>query len=331
MATKKSLDILYQSDDTYAPYCGVSLESLLENNKDMNLYVHIMSDNISQINKGRLQKIVKNHGQNMRFIDGGDMVNKLTSLSVAPYRGESYAAFFKIFAYNDLKLKTDRLLYIDCDILVLKSIKDLCDANLGAHTLGMVEDFIGTWYKKVIKIPEEDTYYNTGIMLVDQKNWQKNKLTNKILNEYETTSKNYWLADQDVINICCRKDTKTLDMKYNIFSQFYDGVKFTKFIYGTRKGYYNNSYIESILASPTMVHCMSGWYGRPWMSKTSHPMKYKWNKYLSNTPFKEEAKVSNPNTNYDLGKKLSRLPLLHKILIAQTRFKKIRKVIEIYS
>lgn len=329
--TKKSLDVLYQCDDGYALLCGVSLESLLENNKDMDFFIHIMSDGITSSNKKRIKDIADKHGQSLEFIDAEPIVRQLKKLGVAPYRGESYAPYFKIFAYRDLKLKTNKLLYIDCDILVLNSVSELCDFDLEHHTLGMVEDFIGGWYKKVIKLPQTNIYYNAGLMLVNQKNWKKNGFTEKILKSYQETGKNYWLADQDIINICCGKDTRKLDIKYNLFSQFYDGVGFTKFIYGTRKGYYADPHIKKALANPTAVHCMSGWYGRPWMSPNDHPVKQAWLKHLASTPFSETLDVSNPNANYNLDRKLSKLPLLHKLIIGIVRFKKIKKVIRTYS
>lgn len=311
-----ALDVIYQCDDTYASYCAVSLTSLLENNRDLDLYVHIMSDAISPRNQTRLREVVERHKQSIEFVNGDYIKRELSSIGVAPFRGESYATFFKIFAYNDLQSKTGRLLYIDCDILILKSIKELCDFDLGRYTLGMVEDFIGTWYKTIVKIPEEEAYYNAGVMLVDQKRWREKKLTGKILNQYKKTGKNYWLADQDILNICCRKDVKRLDIKYDLFSQFYDGVRFTRFIYGTRKAFYTNSRIRRALKDPTMVHCMNGWYGRPWEEPNEHPMKENWAKYLNMTPFKDERKVANPNRNYGLDKNLSKLPALHKVLIA---------------
>ena len=331
MTTKQSLDVLYQCDDGYAPLCGVSLESLLANNKDIEFSIHIMSDGITPANKKRIKNIADNHKQSLEFIDAKSIVSELKKLGVEPYRGESYAPYLKIFAYRDLKTKTGKILYIDCDILILNSVAELASLNLKNHTLGMVEDFIGGWYKKVIGLPQANNYYNAGLMLVNQKNWKKNNFTEKILQSYQKTGKNYWLADQDIINICCGKDTAKLDIKYNLFSQFYDGVRFTKFIYGTRKQYYDSSHILNALKNPTAVHCMSGWYGRPWMTPNKHPMKGAWLKHLASTPFNGILQMDNPNENYNLDRKLSKLPLLHKIIIAIVRFRKIKKVIKAYS
>jgi hypothetical protein len=49
------------------------------------------------------------------------------------------------------------------------------------------------------------------------------------------------------------------------------------------------------------------------------------------TLFKDERKVANPNRNYSLNKNLSKLPALHKVLIAKTRFEKIEKVKKTYT
>lgn len=39
--SKNSINILCATDDNYAPYCGVMLTSLLENNKQYNIDIYI--------------------------------------------------------------------------------------------------------------------------------------------------------------------------------------------------------------------------------------------------------------------------------------------------
>ena len=73
-----ALDVIYQCDDVCAAYCAVSLTSLLENNRDLDHYVHIMSDDISPGNQARLREIVEGHQQSVEFVDGDYIKKKPT-------------------------------------------------------------------------------------------------------------------------------------------------------------------------------------------------------------------------------------------------------------
>ena len=47
-----SLNILYQCDDNYAPYTGVSMSSLFRRNKNIEeINIYILDDGISEENK----------------------------------------------------------------------------------------------------------------------------------------------------------------------------------------------------------------------------------------------------------------------------------------
>lgn len=57
----KTLNILYQSNDYYAPITGVSMTSLMENNKDIDeLNFYILDDKISDNNKNKMKQICQN-------------------------------------------------------------------------------------------------------------------------------------------------------------------------------------------------------------------------------------------------------------------------------
>ena len=63
------MNIAYTSMDNYAPYLGISLLSLLENNKNEDIHVYILSDGIGEKNCNILREIVESHGQHFHLID----------------------------------------------------------------------------------------------------------------------------------------------------------------------------------------------------------------------------------------------------------------------
>ena len=57
-----NLNIIYSSDNNYCIYMGVSILSVLENNKNFNsINIYIVENNINDVNKLKLKKIVESY------------------------------------------------------------------------------------------------------------------------------------------------------------------------------------------------------------------------------------------------------------------------------
>mgnify|MGYP002774017304 FL=1 len=63
------MNVVYYSSDFFSEMCGVSIESLLENNTETDeINIYIVEDNISDINKERLLEISNRYNRNIFFI-----------------------------------------------------------------------------------------------------------------------------------------------------------------------------------------------------------------------------------------------------------------------
>ena len=63
------MEILYSSSDSYASLTGISILSLLENNKtDEEINIYIMDNCISEENKKKLRYVVESYGKNIYFV-----------------------------------------------------------------------------------------------------------------------------------------------------------------------------------------------------------------------------------------------------------------------
>lgn len=63
------MDILYSSSDSYAFLTGISILSLLENNRECDaIHIYIMDNHISDINKNKLIEVVKEYRRDISFV-----------------------------------------------------------------------------------------------------------------------------------------------------------------------------------------------------------------------------------------------------------------------
>ena len=199
------VNILYQSSDAYAPVMGVSLTSLFENNKNIDVIrVYIVDGGISDENKQKILKLSSFYGREISFLSSKIIDDLLEKKGVKKWRG-SYAVFYKVYALNQISIPIERLLAIDADTIINKDISPLYFSDLEGYTLGMVQDFMPYSYMKKIGMSNKDTYYNSGMVLYDVKKWVENNCQRQIEDFLSENCEKILYADQDAISIALQR------------------------------------------------------------------------------------------------------------------------------
>lgn len=115
---KNRLNILCQSSDFYSPFCGVMLESLFYNNVDIEIIkVYLISDNITEVNLIKFEKLSQKYHREIQIIDGKEICKKLEQYNIKKYHN-AYTVYFKLFALDYILDDINQLLYLDSDMLV---------------------------------------------------------------------------------------------------------------------------------------------------------------------------------------------------------------------
>jgi len=291
MAVKKktALDILYQSDNNYAVVTGVSIISLLENNKDIDeLTVHLIDGGITKKNLANIAAIVKKYKRTLNIVDGKKIQEKLIDYKCRPYKG-SYVTYFKLLTFGNIKLHGDRVLMLDGDILVLQSLKELCDFPLDGYIMSeIVDPYMPSYLTEQVGIPKGQPYYNAGVMLINQKEWKKQKCEQQIIDHWKHKRSDYLFADQDITNILFGKHIKELHVKYNFFSKNFILKPYERTLMNIDK-----KMLDDVRKNGAVcVHCIDeSWRSRPWFKGNTHTMGEKWDEYLRMSPWKDWEKL----------------------------------------
>ncbi|RZM29480.1 MAG: hypothetical protein EOO88_04785 [Pedobacter sp.] len=304
--TQKTLNVLYQSDDNYAMISGISIISLLDNNQHLDgINIFYCDYKITKVNRDRLKKVVAGYkNAKLVFIDAQKYHSTFLDLKVKPWHGV-YITWLKMLAFGDLKLKTDRVLFINGHTIINGPLDELIDLDFEDNVMALSYDGLVNDHKKTIGLEETDGYYNCGIMLINHKKWQEEKL-DAFIKAHLKEKSDYVIADQDLCNVVFRGKIKTLGSTYN-FSSAYYAYDLKKFLnVNDLKPAYFYSY-EELMASyyaPKIIHSLFGVQGKPWEVNNKHPQRFLWKKYLDMTPWKNakrlEAKPSLTWRLYDI-------------------------------
>ena len=76
----KQLGVLYACDENYAPWAGISMYSLFENNKDIDaLTVYCVTDRVSDASREKLADQAARYKRELIFVDAAEIVEPLTA------------------------------------------------------------------------------------------------------------------------------------------------------------------------------------------------------------------------------------------------------------
>ena len=298
------MDILYQCDDNYAPFTGVSLYSLLENNKDLDtIRIFVINDSISPRNQELMRNCVTSYGRILIFIDAKEITDATGSNIIRSYKGtrKNTNSFLKILAIDLLPDDVEKILYLDSDTLVLNSLSKLEKINLNGHLMAMVMDSLVDKSKQLIGFARSDPYYNSGVIYIDVDLWKKQQCGARAIQHAMTHS--YGTVDQDLLNVEFKDTVLTLPPKFNFQPHHlhYRDKDYFAVISHKNGNYYSPTEISTSRDSICIMHFFRYLGTQPWHANNLHPCSPMFDRYLDLSPWRDYKKESiSPGTMFNI-------------------------------
>lgn len=271
------LNVACGVDDSFVDPLLVMITSLLENNREAKIELHLFSANISEVNVERIRKRVFCYNMDFRFYP-----LKKEDFAGFPISDRiSCAAYYRILMPDLIDSSVSRFLYLDADIIVNRDLQELFELDLNSMVIGAVDDLvtIDCNMHHYLRLPREYAYFNSGVLLVDVGKWKDGKFGERVM---KFIASNYELCqfhDQDALNAVLFNYRFSLPPKYN--QQI--GV-FILRKSGILKVYNADALIEA-KKDPVIIH-FNG-YEKPWQYRSSHPYRFLFSKY---------SKIALPNS-----------------------------------
>ena len=117
----------------------------------------------------------------------------------------NYATYFRFFATE--VVDSDRVLYLDSDIIVTGELTSLFKLNLKGYSIGAVDD--------VYAYEGRESGFNAGVLLMDTAKWKEHSIVNSLLELAAEQNQAVHLGDQSILNIYFEDNWLALDETYN--------------------------------------------------------------------------------------------------------------------
>jgi lipopolysaccharide biosynthesis glycosyltransferase len=277
----KNINIIFSSDNNYSQHLGVALCSIFENKSKKNNYilnVYVIDGGISKENRLKLRRIEKKYIFKIKYIKIN--IQKYTDLYISGHITQS--AYYRILIPDLVDKEIKKILYLDCDLIILKDLLELYEININEYLLAAIEENV-LYVKEKLNIDESKPYFNSGVLLINICNWRKFNISKKTITFIRQNPEKITLWDQDALNYILQDKWLVLDRKYNFLSSEIDRL---------------NKNNENVDISPIIVHYSSSI--KPWKFNGKHIFNDLYFYYLNKTP---------------LNKKIYNIKILRKISI----------------
>ena len=252
------INLCLSCDENYSKYAGVVIASILANAKvDDDIYIYILDGNIKDSSKDKILSLKSIKNCSIEFI-------KINEEAFDDYKKIQTHSYISIAACYRLKLPSllpqiNKVIYLDCDVIVCSSLKYLFNVDLQNNVIGGVLDI------DIKRKKRKSNYVNSGVLLMDLDKMREQSVENALLTYTQQNINNITLGDQEIINSVLSDKILNIDEKFNVQSECY--IRRSSF---TKK--------------PTIVHFIGA--KKPWHKECWSVHRMLYYKYLQLTPWK---------------------------------------------
>lgn len=287
------LNILFSSDDAYAQHLGAAMYSTLEQNVDFQkIQIFIVNNEISAENRDKLEYTASLfHNAKIIWIDFGEWKSKLT-LNMA--WEISLTAYARLFVGSMLPDNLEKVLYLDCDMIVRESLRPMWETDLQGNIIGAVQDFVGDHVKAAVGLNPHEAYVNSGMLLIDLRKWREQEYERKCLQFIDDHCGRVIHHDQGVLNGVLHGRFRVLPIAYNLMTIhfIFSRRQLCKY-YDDHAEFYTEEEVNTAKEQPKILHYTPSFTSRPWVKGCKHPYKAFYWTALLKTPWKNAVPVKN--------------------------------------
>lgn len=267
-------------DSRYVRHCAVTLVSLFENNPSEEFTVHILDGGLNQQEQETLSQLAQRYCHTVRYYS--PQPDMLKGLSIHKFgKRISMATYYRCILADILPPGIEKVLYLDCDIVVRGNIRPFWDTPLDGRTgVAAVED-IGcgeTRRYEILNYPMKDSYFNAGVLLINLTFWRGHQVGKACIEYFRKYPERILFNDQDLLNSILHAHKSLVDLRWNVQDGFYRTPP------GGLTSGWREKYAD-VLKHPAILHYTNR---KPWDYDSQHPLRMEYFKYLDLTPWKGE-------------------------------------------
>lgn len=253
------MNIAFLIDDNYAEQLCVTLASILKNDKHNTFFnIYVLDGGISDENKEKICKLKSFKPFNIEFI----------KIDISWFNKFPVIYHLKALNYARILLPSlltcDKILFLDCDLLVLNDLTDFYNEDLEDKYACVVKERLSdeSLFKIHIKKLGLKKYFNAGVMLLNLDKMRKDNIETQCFKFASEQPDKILFLEQCILNHIFQDNVKFISKRYN---------------------YQYNLNFSKKMKNPTIIHFVGK--EKPYFGY-AHPYENLYYHYLKLTPFR---------------------------------------------
>lgn len=264
------VNVVMAFDANFSTHAGVALYSLLAGNAGIRFNVVLLCADLPREDADKFARLGAAFEARVepRAVDAGLWSGFRTGPRI------STATYFRFLIPMLFDAQTEKVLYLDSDLIVDGGIGPLWETDLSGSVLAACRD-IGCQQTRHGKLGLRAShhYFNAGVLLIDLKAWREEEVSRRTVDYLTHNREKAVYFDQDALNVCLQDRVKYLSCVWN----FMPFLNFTRF----------QEDFPAIAAGrlkPAIVHFAGSI--KPWLkARDSHPYVRRYWEFRDRSPW----------------------------------------------
>ena len=266
------MNIALCTDENFVIPCLTCITSILEHNRNEVCGIYVLTEGITETSSNKFCRLsaIYNTPIHVVTID----VNEYKSLKVVePFPMSMYFRF----SLPEILKTEEKALYLDCDIIIRHSIKDMYDTDLTDKACGVIIDQHCDDPVSYSRTGTKCDYFNSGVLLMNLDYWRKYNIARQLTDYIAENPDKCVYPDQDALNVILEDKVVYLSPTYNYQHFWTTDVSWSKM---------SKARLDEVLRfqkDPVIVHFSHK--DKPWHSNCRNIYRSEFDKYNSLHPF----------------------------------------------
>jgi len=277
-APEDRIHIAAACDENYAMPLAVMLASVVANlGKARRVVAHVLESDLSVETRRKVAQSIPDERVEIRWISV--QADRLAHhrRTLRSFDTVSIAAYFRLLLPEMVPETLDRVIYLDCDLVVTHDIWELWTVDIGSTSLGAVPEQIqsaryassraGIRLHRELGLRPDLELFNSGVMLINLAKWRETQVASRALAYLREAALYLRWHDQEALNAVVAGDWMPLDVCWNVTMHVYrDGP---------------DSRLIELAGTPCIVHYNAAI--KPWQADFRYARRDLFYRYLDDT------------------------------------------------
>ncbi len=308
-ATREPISIVTACDENYVPAATAALlsaASSVDSKRELDLYV--LDGGVNAESKARLERSCARLGRQVQWLTPN--LDAIRDLPVSHHINHS--TYLRLLLAELLPARVSRAIYLDADVVVVRSLEELWKTLLDEAYCAAVQDaflpvldpadvFDHPLQCQVVSNHDPRPianyqelglsgalpYFNAGIMLVNVERWRREQVAARSVECLRTNAAHVRFWDQYALNVLFTGQWKQLDARWNQSSDVFQ-------LPSWQRSHYSVAEFWQVRRDPWIVHFNN--LPKPWDANCVHPFRGLFFQQLEQTAW-ARGRPSQPHTS----------------------------------